>query len=92
MGKRTKARVKVDVVAPKEENRWGLYIFVDDGLRQVFRDLQVRPWCRDIEHYKPSYFLFHRDAADPDPRFKEIDHADYIEPLCGLKMHTSHRR
>jgi hypothetical protein len=65
-----------------------------DAVRQVFRedflldlDLEVRPWCGDIEHDKPRYFLFHVswDAADPDP----MPHA--LHPslgLFGLKMHT----
>ena len=52
VGKRTRASVKADVVAPKEEKWWEPYIYmcVNDGLRQVFRDLEARPWCRDIDH------------------------------------------
>ena len=38
--------------------------YVEDGLRQNIRehfllDLEVRPWCGDIKHDKPGYFLFH---------------------------------
>jgi hypothetical protein len=64
VGKRTRASVKADVVAPNENKWWGHCIYVEDGLHQVFRedfllDLEVRLWCGDIEHDKPGYFLFH---------------------------------
>ena len=41
-----------------------ILLYVEDGLCQVFRedfllDLEVRPWCGDMEHDKPGYFRFH---------------------------------
>ncbi len=69
------------------------YLLVEDRLRQVFRvDLDVLPWCGDIEHDNPVSW----DAADPMARSidKEIGHAAYIEPLLrpvghifGQKVH-----
>jgi hypothetical protein len=39
VGKRLRASVKSDVVAPKEKNlNWGQFIYVEDRLRQVFRE------------------------------------------------------
>jgi hypothetical protein len=35
VGKRTRASVKADVMAPKEKQWWGHCIYVEDGLRQV---------------------------------------------------------
>jgi hypothetical protein len=72
------------------------YLLFEDRLRQSFGedfllDLEVPPWCGDMEHDKPGYFLFHGmlpmprallTKLSPPIRIKRsVTHAAYINPF-----------
>jgi hypothetical protein len=44
VGKRTRASIKADTVAPKGKKWWGHFIYVEDRLRQVFTSSLSPEW------------------------------------------------